>query len=50
MLFPKQIRTLLWALVVMGLFTTGLTAQISGLCNTGQTRATIVGCTGVVAR
>jgi hypothetical protein len=32
----------------MPLFVTVATAQIAGLCNTGQTSATLTGCTGVL--
>jgi hypothetical protein len=38
----------LYAVVGMLLFTTIATAQIKGLCNTGETAQTVSGCTGVL--
>lgn len=43
-----QVETILQGLAVMVLFATVATAQIPGLCNTGQTPATSAGCTGVL--
>jgi hypothetical protein len=44
----KPYRLPLCALVGMPLFTTIATAQIKGLCNTGQTIQTTAGCSGVL--
>jgi hypothetical protein len=43
----KHSKTILHALATMLLFATTAPAQIVGLCNTGQTRVTDAGCTGV---
>jgi hypothetical protein len=43
-----QSSTILHALAAMLLFAATAASQISGLCNTGQTRATTPGCTGVL--
>lgn len=43
-----QLTTMLQALAAMLLFVTVGAAQIAGLCNTGQTSATVSGCTGVL--
>jgi hypothetical protein len=44
----KPYMLLVIVLAGMLLFTTMATAQIKGLCNTGQTTQTIAGCTGVL--
>jgi len=44
----RQSTTILLAIAAMLLFTTLATAQIKGLCNTGETAQTFSGCTGVL--
>jgi hypothetical protein len=44
----KPYSFLLLALAAMFLFASTATAQIKGLCNTGQTAQTILGCTDVL--
>src|SRR5579864_9214811 len=46
--FTRQSNTILHALAAMLLFTAMASAQIPGLCNTGQTAATSAGCTGAL--
>jgi hypothetical protein len=41
-------KSVLYVIAAILLLTTVAAAQISGLCNTGQTRATPAGCTGVL--
>ena len=49
MLFAKtQSKTIMHALAAMLLFATITTAEVPGLCNTGQTAVTSSGCTGVL--
>jgi hypothetical protein len=43
-----QFKTITPAVTVMLVFATIATAQIPGLCNTGQTAKTVLGCTGVL--
>jgi hypothetical protein len=45
---PNTPRTMLLAVAAMFLLTSMVTAQIKGLCNTGQTHQTAAGCTGVL--